>query len=161
MAQLYAQDSPTQTLSTNYPVRYIIAIGATLGILFWGLNAWVNYYVVEQLLCRSSATLTACSNSVALSGSIATIIVGVIGVLLLVRARIRQPLVVATASAILLWTLATWTDGLAWYEVVIYSIGLYILSYGLFSWITRYRSTPPALLATLLAIGIIRIILIL
>lgn len=161
MAQLYVSESPTQPLTLNYPIRYIVATGVALGILFWGLNAWVNYYVVEQILCRSSATLTACSDSTALSGSIATIIVAVIGVFLLVRVRVRQPLIVAVASAIILWTLSSWIDGLAWYEAALYSVGLYILTYGLFSWITRYKSLPPVLLAVLIAIGIIRVILVL
>jgi hypothetical protein len=156
MATVITQDSPTQPIVPSYPVGYIVATGVTLGVLFWGLNAWVSYYVVDQLLCQSSNTLSACLNSTSLSSALSAIVVGVIGIVLLVRLRIRQPILVAIASAIVLWTLGNWTDGLGWGEVMIYTVVLYTLTYGLFTWITRYKNVLPVFVIIILSIAIIR-----
>jgi len=160
MARVLTQDSPIEPILASYPIGSIAAIGATLGIVFWGLSAWVNYYIVDQVLCRSSTTLSACINATNLSGSIATIIVGIIGVGLLIRFRFQHPLIIAIASAAVLWSLADWTAGLSWIETAILTIAMYVLTYGLFAWLSRYKQLIPALFAFVLAVVIVRLIVI-
>jgi hypothetical protein len=160
MARVLIQDNPIEPILATYPLGSVAAIGATLGILFWGLSAWVNYYIVDQVLCRSSTTLSACLNATNLSGSIATIIIGIIGVGLLVRFRFQHPLIIALASAAVLWSLADWTAGLSWIETAILTVIMYVLTYALFAWLSRYKHLVPALFAFALAIVVVRLIVI-
>lgn len=159
MAYVIAEDNPTNKIAPSFPIVTIASIGAGLGLLFWGVCALVNYFVVDQLLCRSTNTLSACLDSTTLSGSISTIIIAVIGVAILVKFRIQQPLIVAVASGVVLWTLADWTDGLGWIEVALWSLVLYMVTYLLFTWIARYRKVIPVAIFSLVAVVIIRILL--
>lgn len=159
MAHVTTHDNPTDPIAENYPLAEVLVLGAILGLLFWGISFLVNYYIVDQILCRSSNTLSACLNSTTLSGSITTILVGAIGILLMIRLRITQPIVVAVGSAVVLWTLNDWTAGLSWFEVALWTILLYVISYVLFTWITRYKKVLPVMAISLVIVIVIRLIL--
>lgn len=159
MVEVITHENPQAAIGNNYPLWNILGSGAALGVLFWGLNAWMSYYVVDQILCRSNSTLAACSNSSALATGIATVVVAIIGTGLMVRLRIFQPLVVAIAAGLVLFELGVWTSGLSWGEALLWSILLYVLSYLLFTWIARYRRVIVVLLVTTLIVGVIKILL--
>lgn len=159
MAKVIVDEMHPQVVSMSYSWWRVALIGAAIGIAFWTLTFLVSHFIVDQLFCRSTVNALACSNSIGLSGNIATILVATAGLAILVRLRVMRPLIVAVTAAIVLWGLAGWTNGLAWGEIAFWSAFLYSLSYVLFSWISRYSRTIPVLISAALVVLIARIVL--
>ncbi|HRN90771.1 MAG TPA: hypothetical protein PLZ58_02270 [Candidatus Saccharibacteria bacterium] len=162
MAKVIKEETiQAQVISPIYSAWRITAVGAALGAVYWGLTALIDYFIITPVFCRSAGNTTVCLNSVSVSGDIATILVAVIGIAIMIRLRIMQPLIIAVASAAVLWGLGGWTNGLAWGEIVAWSALLYGLAYLLFSWIARYNRIVPVLVYIVAIILIIRIMLVL
>lgn len=159
MAKVIVDETYPQTINMSYSWWRIALIGGAIGVLYWALAFLVAHFVIDPLFCRSSVNAAACSNSVGLSGNIATILVATIGLTVLVKLRVMRPLIIAAAAAIVLWGLAGWTNGLAWGEVAAWSVLLYGLSYLLFSWISRYGRSIPVLIAVAIVVLVARIVL--
>lgn len=140
-------DSNVESLLVNRPssVWKIALIGLTLGILYWCLTALIMNFI----------------KSIDIAGNIVTILVGLIGIVVMLKMFIARPLLVALASAVALWGLASMTDGLVWYEIIVWSALLYGLSYTVFSWIASYKKTVPAVVAVIVVVAIIRLVIIL
>lgn len=162
MAKVIKEETiQAQVISPVYSPWHIAAVGAALGAAYWALTALIDYFIISPVFCRSAGNTLVCINSVSVSGDIATILVAVIGIALMIRLRIMQPLIIAVASAAVLWGLGGWTNGLAWGEIVAWSALLYGLSYLLFSWISRYTRIVPVLIYIIAIVLTIRIILVL
>jgi len=160
MAQVIITDQ--QVISTSWREwGRTIVFGATTGLIFWLLTILLQRYVIDPIVCKQALNATLCSNSTPLSGNIATILTAVIALVFMVRSGIARPVIIAVATAALLWDLAAWTDGLFWVEAVLWSIGLYALTYALFAWITRYATLWVTIVVSLLIVVIIRIALVL
>ncbi|HEU4830692.1 MAG TPA: hypothetical protein VFS65_00795 [Candidatus Saccharimonadales bacterium] len=158
MAKVVKEEPQSQQVAILYPVWKIALIGAGLGAIYWALTALISKYIIDPLFCRSVTDAAVCVNSTSVSGDIATVLVATLGIVVLLRLRVAQPLITAVASAVALWGLARWTDGLAWAEIVLWSAVLYALAYTLFSWIARYSRVAYVLIATILVIIIVRIV---
>ena len=139
----------------------ILWTGLGLGLLWWLLTSILQQYVVEPLACRDLATATACVDSFGVAGSIAAIIVAIIGALILVRALQPRPIVIALATAVLLWDLGMFLTGLSWWETLLWSLFFYATSYVLFSLVARLRGTALSLAAAAFVVVAIRLLLIL
>lgn len=160
MAQVFITDQ--QVISTSWREwGRTIGFGAATGLIFWLLTVLLQRYVVDPLVCRQIINATLCANSTPLTGNIAAILTAAIAVVFLVRAQIARPIILAVATAALLWDLALWTDGLFWLEAVVWSVALYALCYALFGWITRYAILWVTVVLSLLITVIIRIALVL
>lgn len=138
-----------------------VLLGITTGLTFWILTTLIGHYVIEPLTCKQVITAATCTNANLLAGNIATILVAVIAIIGMVRLRIARPIVIAVASAALLWDLAAWTQGLFWLEAIGWSLLLYGVVFGLFAWITRYATLWVALVLSLVIVLVIRVGLIL
>jgi hypothetical protein len=160
MAQVIIVDQQAVAESYAMWVRTII-LGAVTGLLFWILTVIVACYIVDPIVCGRFFNAALCTDSTPLSGNIATIFAATVGVIAMVRMGAARPIVVAVASAALLWNLSTWTDGLFWLEAVAWSVILYAAVYALFSWITRYATLWVTALVSVLIVLIIRIALVL
>jgi hypothetical protein len=160
MAQVIIVDQQAVAESYAMWVRTII-LGAVTGLLFWILTVIVARYIVDPIVCGRFFNAALCTDSTPLSGNIATIFAATVGVIAMVRMGAARPIVVAVASAALLWNLSTWTDGLFWLEAVAWSVILYAAVYALFSWITRYATLWVTALVSVLIVLIIRIALVL
>ena len=160
MAQVIITDQ--QVISTSWREwSRTIGFGAATGLIFWLLTVLLQRYVVDPLVCRQLINATLCANSTPLTGNIAAILTSAIAVIFLVRAQIARPIILAVATAALLWDLALWTNGLFWLEAVVWSVVLYALCYALFAWITRYATLWVTVVLSLLIIVIIRLALVL
>lgn len=160
MAKVVKIDTESRAIGTSYSLWQIIFIGATLGLVYWCLTASIEKYVISPMFCRSVSDATACLNSTAISGDIATIIVAAIGIVITLRLYMARPLIIALASGAALWGLAQWTIGLTWSEAIAWSIFLYGVVYTLFSWLARYTRTVPILIIIAFIIAATRIALI-
>lgn len=132
-----------------------------MGALWWVLTSLLNRYIVEPSACRDLTEAAACVNSFSVSGSIAAVVVAVVGTILLVRYIQPRPIVISVAAVILLWDLAALADGLAWWVVLLWALVLYGLSYSLFSLVAQFRLVANSLLVAALLVVVIRLILLL
>ena len=115
----------------------IIGIGLGAGVLWWVLTVLFRQYIVEPLACRDLSTAAACVDSFSVSGSIATVLVAVIGLIFLVRFIQPRPIIIALSSAVALWNLGALVEGLAWWWSLLFSVVLYVISYTLFGLVAR------------------------
>lgn len=141
MAKIVSSNIDSRPVSKFNPVWQIISVGVVLGILYCGLTLYLSRFV----------------GLASAAGDIATIIVATVGIIVMLNLRMARPLLVAAASAISLWGLSKLTDGLGWFEVIIWSILIYTLAYFLFSWLTRYKKLAPILIATIIIVIIVRL----
>lgn len=141
MAKVVSSNIDSQPVSKLSPAWHIILMGASLGLLYSGLTLYLSKFVG-----LSSA-----------AGDIATIIVATVGIIVMLNLRMARPLLVAVASAVSLWGLSKLTDGLGWFEVLVWSVLVYGLAYFLFSWLTRYKKITPVLIAIIIIVVIVRL----
>lgn len=144
MASIVYDDDKPAGLGGRYSIARIALIGAVLGALYVGLTALLNNW----------------TDSISMAGNIATVLVALIGIVVMVRLRMVQPLLVAVASAASLWGLSGLTDGLVWFETMAWAVALYCLAYALFSWISRYDRVVPVLSIIAMIIITIRIVIV-
>jgi len=141
MAEVIIEDAEPQTFSAAYSIWKVASVGASIGLLYWCLTAFIGIFV----------------DSINVSGDIATILTATLGVVIMLRLSIFQPLIIALASGLALWSLAGLTSGLVWFEIIAWNILLYALAYTLFSWIARYNRVIPALAIITIIIIAVRV----
>lgn len=140
----------------------IVFIGAGLGLGWWVATALLNRYIIEPLGCRDlSVSATACTDSFGVAGNVAIVIVSLIGIAVLVRNLYSRPLVIAIASAVVLWGLGSFLSGLAWYESLAWSVGLFAVAYILFNLVTRVKLLGWVLILAAVIVLAIRLLLVL
>jgi len=137
----------------------IVYIGLFLGLVWWVLTSILKHYAVEPMACRDLATAAACVDSFGVAGSIATILVAILGAVILVRTLQPRPIVIALATAIVLWDLGYFLTGLSWWESMLWALFFYVLGYSLFSLVARIRNLIVSLVAAAVVVVAIRLLL--
>ena len=160
MAQVVVTDQQVIAESWAMWVRTVV-LGAAIGVVFWVISVLLARYVIEPLVCRQVIDAAMCTNATPIAGMITTVLVVVAGIVAMVRMGIARPIIVAVATAALLWDLSTWTQGLFWLEAIAWSVILYGLAFALFAWITRYASLLVTVILSVLIVLVIRIALVL
>ena len=160
MAQVIITDQEVVAESWAMWVRTVV-LGAIIGVVFWVVSVLLARYVIEPLVCRQVVDAAMCTNATPIAGMITTVLVAAVGVVAMVRMGVARPIIVAVATAALLWDLSAWTQGLFWLEAVSWSIILYGLTFALFAWITRYASLLMTIILSVLVVLVIRIALVL
>jgi len=160
MAQVIITDQEVVAESWAMWVRTVV-LGAIIGVVFWVVSVLLARYVIEPLVCRQVVDAAMCTNATPIAGMITTVLVAVAGIVAMVRMGVARPIIVAVATAALLWDLSAWTQGLFWLEAITWSIILYGLTFALFAWITRYASLLMTIILSILVVLVIRIALVL
>jgi len=142
MAKVIKSDTEPQSINSSYSLQRVVLVGVVLGIIFWVLSSFLGNYI--------HPTETA--------GNIATILVATLGIMIMMRYRMAQSIVIAVATGATLWGLAQLTRGLSWVEVAIWSVFLYGLAYALYSWMARYIKPIPVLAAMLIIVIAVRVV---
>ena len=151
MAKIIDSNIESQIIKPTYNLWKIVVVGIGAALLFSLLTVIIERYVINSFFCKSSAA-TICTNSIGISGTIAIIVSVIVSTVAMLRLRLIQPLLISVAVGASLWTLAQWTSGLGWLEILIWNLSLYVLAYMLFSWIARYIRVVPVLTITLIII---------
>jgi len=141
MARIIDSRIESRTVSDYFPVIQIVVVGLILGLLFWGLNALIGRF----------------TNSLTVSGDIATILVATIGLIVIVTMRMARPIIIVLACAATLWGLAGLTSSFSLGEMIAWDVILYALAYVLFSWISRFSRAVPVLISIITIVVIARI----
>lgn len=136
-----------------------IVLGAAIGLVFWILTVLIGRYVIEPLACGQVVNAALCADPKPLAGNIAAILVAVLGVIAMVRIGAARPIIVAVATAAILWQLGAWMSGLFWLEAIAWSVIIYALAYALFAWITRHALLWVTIVVSLVIVIFIRILL--
>jgi hypothetical protein len=152
------RDDDTAEFGVTYEWWYVLFTGVTIGILYVGITALLQQYVIEPLYCRSVVDSAICTNSLSVAGNVASILVALAALGLFVRLRVYRPIVIVVATAVLLWGLSSWTAGLNGFEIVASSAILYGLAYLMVSWVCRYKNTIPVIVSVLLIVAGSRLI---
>lgn len=156
MARIIETYIASQTIGQFYSFWKIFFISVFMGIIYWGLTGIVSALVIGPMYCGTTSGVWVCSDIVGVSGNVATILVATLSILIMLYFRMHQPLIIAAASGLLLWGLSRWTDGLPIIEIFFWNITLYVLSYILFSWITRYSRILPVIVTVAIVIMTIK-----
>lgn len=159
MVQIVQQDRYPQAVSMSFSWWQIALTGAAVGALYFIVTYLVGHFLIEPLYCGPNLNVVNCSNSVGISGNIATIIVAAVGLGIMVSLRVVRPIIVVVATGLLLWGLSVWTAGLGWGEIVAWGALLYGLAYVTFAWICRYNQTMPIIIISILVSVIARIVI--
>ncbi len=139
----------------------LVFIGRGMGLVWWVLTALLRQYVVEPFACRDLSAAATCVNAIGVSGSIAAVLVAVLGAYVLVRNIQPRPIIIAVATAVLLWDLGTILRGLGWWETLLWALFLYTACYVLFSFVSRIAWLAASLTLAAVIVVIIRILLVL
>ena len=151
MAQVIVEDREIIAVTLQSWLR-VIGLGAVVGLAIWVLSALLGRYAFEPLLGETT-------NGFIVAGKVATVLVATGAVLGMVRLGVARPIVIAVASAALLWDLSVWSQGMFWLEAVAWSVLLYVASYALFGWIARHGSALVAMIVTIIIVVVIRLAL--
>ncbi len=160
MAQVVT-DAQTVVVKPWWARVRIVFIGAGLGLLWWVLTALLRFYVIEPLACRDLSTATACVDSLSVAGSVATVLVAIVGTFILVKTLQPRPLVISASAAAVLWSLGAYVEGLAWYEAILWGVVLYAVTYVLFGLIANLTRLPVVIGIAVATALIIRLLLLL
>ena len=137
----------------------IVFIGAVLGLIWWVVSTLIRMYIIEPFACRDLSNAAVCVDSFGVAGNIATVIVALLGTFALIRNLQPRPIIIAVASAVVLWTLGAYLNGLGWLEAILWSVVLYAVTYGLFSLVARIVWLPGAVMTAVVTALVIRILL--
>lgn len=158
MAELIQEERYPQTISVTFPWWQVALTGLAVGALYFIVTSAIERFFIDPLYCREMVNAAMCANSVGIAGNIAAVIIGAVGLGVLVSLRTARPIIVVTVSAILLWGLSSWTQGLGWAEIVAWSALLYGLSYVMFSWICRFNDNMSVVVGSLLVAVVARVV---
>jgi hypothetical protein len=143
----------------DMPQQHIIQIallGAVLGAISW-VGAFLAQHVVLMPLLCGAANSGACLDVANSSANAAAVIIGIVGLLGLVRLSIYRPLLIVLAVVVSLWGMGGLTAKLQWYEALSWSVVLYAFCYLTFAWLVRPRSFAPTVALVVIAVVVIRL----
>lgn len=158
MAKVIEREIESQEISEFYPFWKIVIIGVISGILFWAFLYFIEKFIISPIFCKTVTDTIVCSNTLAVSGNISSILVAIVGILYMVKQKMLQPLIVSVTTAATLWGFAQWTNGLPIWEVMIWNVIGYLLSYLLFSWVVRYDRVWPVIVIIVAIVMAARIV---
>jgi hypothetical protein len=159
VARTIIEDEQLNSYSLRSWVR-VIVFGLIAGIAYFLLSLAINAAVVEPLVCRQLDEARSCIDASVTAGKITTVLVAALAVFGLIKLGAARPVIVAIASAAVLWSLSAYLQGLIWYEALAWSILLYALTYALFGWIARTTSSVLAVLLSIVVVLVIRILIV-
>jgi hypothetical protein len=114
-----------------------LVMGAIVGALVMGGGVLLEQYFVEPVFCQSADSFTLCANGGSLANNIATVLIGIVGAVGLVKLSVYRPLLVVIAAAATLWNANMWLGALPWFEALAWYAGLYAVAYVAFAWVLR------------------------
>lgn len=159
MPEAPATDTGSKLIDMRVDVVVRIALlGIGLGIIAWSLSSVFGRFILAPLMCAGEAAGVVCGSAEITAGNIALVLVGIIGILGLVRLGVYRPMLVALAVGACFWSLAGLLSGVAWYEALAWTALIYMIGYVAFSWLVRPRNFVIVLVTLLVVIFATRIV---
>ncbi len=130
----------------------VAGLGALFGIVLWLVSMALSQFVIEPLTCGIGGGAGQCSQALAVSSNVASVLMGAGAIFAGIWLRIARPLFVAISATLMLWQLASWVSGLFWLEALGWSALVGALAYLLFGWINRTQSIAVTIIVTVVII---------
>ena len=137
----------------------LFLVGLVSGILGWMLYLAVTKYFITPVFCNNADTFAICRNGGTIAWVAAHVIVMAAAVAVLARLVVYRPLLVVLGVLIALWGAHSWLGGLPWYVGLAWQGLLFGLAMAVFGWIARANQFIVALIVTLVAAILARVIL--
>lgn len=157
MAQLITNNDD-QLVNGFFAVK-TLSVAIVSGLLFWLLSIVIKDYIINPVYCNSEINSLTCSNSVIISGDISSILVAVVGIVVMVKKKMHQPLIISLATMISLWGLYGFVSELSYVESIGWILLCYILAYLLFSWIAKEDRVWMVLILVAISLFVVRFVL--
>lgn len=157
MAEIIESTTEKKTISDSRPLKNAIILGVILGLAYYSLTIFINNLIIGQIFCHGSNEANICQKSMVISGDVSTILIATAGIVAMLRLYMVRPLIVCLATAVSLWGLSNWLNGVAVVESLFWSILLYSISYVLFSWIVRFMKVAPVIILVAIIVVIVRL----
>lgn len=145
-------------IDTNKKVLQMLAYGALVGAIIYGVTWLLQTYIMSRILCGDVTNL--CYDAAIYSNATAMVFSGIAMLFLLVRLRIFRPLLVVLAVSISLWSIAIFTVSMEWFNALAVYIALFGLAYALFAWIARIKNFWLALIVTIVVTVLLRMLMV-
>lgn len=159
MAKTIIEDVQLSGYSLRSWVR-VVLYGLVVGAVYWLLTLAISKLIVEPLACRQLVDAAACVDAPAVAGRITTVLIAAIAITGMIRLGMARPIIIAVASAVVLWDLTAYVLGLFWLESAVWTVLLYGLCFALFGWIARSTSALIAVILSVVLAVALRIALI-
>lgn len=147
-------------IDTKSLIRLFL-IGVVTGVVGWLVYIAINEFFIEPVFCRSAETFAICKNGGTIAWVSAHIVVLAAATAALARLGVYRPLLVIIGVMISLWGAHSWLGGLEWYSALLWQALLFGLAMALFGWIARIPNFLFAVLATVGAALVARVVLML
>lgn len=138
----------------------VLATGIGVGLLIALFSELIARFVISPIFCGSTESFQVCSNGGNVAFYAATIVVNMAAVAVLVRLGVFRPLLVALGAAAILWGVRSYLADLNLVEYVFWLAMLYGLVYVLLFWLLRIRNFIIALVLTIVAIVLARLVIV-
>jgi hypothetical protein len=158
MNDSYQEQTPTIVIPMSLQqLLRIVAVGAAVGLITWGLTFLLDGQVFKSIACRGGASMQ-CSSSLDYASAVASIAGAALGLLVLIKLQVfRSLLVVLTASASM-WGIQSVVHPWPWQYALLASLLLFAIAYGLFAWLARIRSFLMTVIIMIVLIVAMRLI---
>lgn len=134
----------------------VLALGAAVGLLVWGLGMLFDRFVFDVYFCQSEAGRQ-CASAKSYSVAAASFIAGIAALAGLIRLRVYRPLLVLIASLLSTWGVVQISWGLGWFTGILIAVAMYALAFGAFSWIARVREFWISLVVIIILVLAVRL----
>lgn len=136
----------------------VAVLGFVVGVVMWLVMVLMRDVLLSAIPCGEASKETCAQMTSDTSAIIASLFASVVGLLGLVKMGVYRPILVVIASLICLWSIATWTSEMIWFEAIAWYGILYAVFYSLFSWLVRPRSLIIVFLITIPAVVLVRLV---
>lgn len=158
MARIIEKDQQI-VISPRLRVLRMVAFGLVAGLLFWTAYAAINQTLITPLACGGQYfSSNACINASLISGNIGVIFVAIVSVASLIMLKEVRPLLISLPTAVILWPIGGWVEGLFWLEALAWSMIIFASSTMLFWLIARVYRLALSIVLAILLIGAIKVV---
>jgi hypothetical protein len=155
---------PVYIGSSWIDILQVFGVGLAAGLLIKLLTFVTSQYFIQPVFCRTTDTFGICSQGDQVAFGIATVVIGLVTVVVLARLNVFRPLLVIVATAAALWGVISYLPVISHYatplEQTAWLMVLYGIGYVTFSWLLRLRNFAVSLIATILLVIGLRFLLI-
>lgn len=140
----YVYESQPTIIDQDKRITFKIALtGVVLGLVGYIITYTLERFILASLVCHGESS---CTTANSYAGNIASVLIGIIGVVALVRSGVYRPIIIAIGAAISLWGVSSWLFNAGVVVSLIGAAGLYGIAYLTYGWLVRIRNVALMLI---------------
>lgn len=139
-------------------VLFTALIGAIVGAVAWGGGFLISRFIIEPVFCATPDSAAICQIRDTTSFNVALVVATFAGLLIMIRARVYRPLLIAIAAAISVWGLVSFVAQDIWVVRLLSIVLITSLAYAFYGLVAQLRSFIAAMIIAVLVVVGLRII---